>query len=159
MSTDNPFATPNAPSTPTLGQGVDNGLDVSLVARRHRRLNLIVLANIVLFVGFMVMSMSLRGSETVGALAVGVWGLMLALSIGLAVTLLQLGLALGWESWKVALAFLGLFIGLVNLIIIISAISRGNAVLKQAGLRVGFLGVAPSELEAWRRQQGLPGYA
>ena len=114
--------------------------------------------NSALFVGFMVMSISLRGSETVGALAVGVWGLMLALSIGLAVTLLQLGLALGWESWKVALAFVGLFIGLVNLIIIISAISRGNSVLKQAGLRVGFLGVAPAELETWRRQQGLPGY-
>ncbi len=44
------------------------------------------------------------------------------------------------------LAVLSMFIGLVNLIVIVAAISSANTKLEKAGYRVGLLGVSPRDL-------------
>lgn len=156
MAQPNPFEAPAVDEAgPPPGAVDDSGLDIVRVAVLHRRLNLLVLGNILIVLLFGVAAVSFRSSGLLlevasTALVIGGFGL----GIGLMVTLVMLTRALGWAIWQSALVVLSLFFGLINLIVLLLVIDRGTKVLKAAGLKVGLLGASPADVERWRGLRG-----
>lgn len=144
----NPYEAPTAAAGHTIderpGGSVEN---LRRLATVHRRMNLIVLGNIFAVIGFVGLSMALARSPTLARLASTGFMLFLVVAwVGTAVTLYQLGQALGWSTVGCIFAVLSMFVGLINLAVILTAISKGNSILKSAGYKVGLLGVSPKQL-------------
>jgi hypothetical protein len=142
MPTADPFETPKAAFGPSPGPvGVDVEATTRL-ARAHRRVVVVFLAQLVGTFGFVFLVASVSGaSETLGGILGGLYlVLVLGLFVALALSLFRLTQALGWSVGLRVLAVLGLFVGLINLIIILVAVGRGNTRLKEAGLPVGLAG-------------------
>lgn len=143
MSAANPYQTPDAAGE-LQGQKSE---DLARLARVHRRVNLIVLANIfAVFSLFGVGALVYSNPDLANVLSTLVTVFLVVSWIALAVSLFQLARALGWSMVLCVLAVLSMFIGLVNLIVIVAAISSANTKLKKAGYRVGLLGVSPRDL-------------
>lgn len=149
-----PFAPPEAPRTPS-----DPGIDIPQVAVLHRRLNLLFLASLVILGMNLALTWLAGPSGKEGLfriLELVLAGGMALFFLALLVTLYQLTVSLGWSVAARVGVVAAMLVSLVNLIVILFVIVRGQRVLKEAGLRVGFLGVPPDELAAWERKQTKP---
>lgn len=127
---------------------VVRGVDLRKVARLQRRLILYVLA-ILLVNCFMIpaaLGMSGNSGNTFPAVVLLIYGAALIMHIAVAVSTIQLFIALRSHIATVIICGVLLFIGCANLIILLIANRYATNALRNAGLSVGLFGVSDEKV-------------
>lgn len=158
-SSANPYLAPSATSERT-----DSAEDIpSLRAIQTAHRGMIVgfmgqILNVVFMTGVVLVLPSLPGGQTLFALLSVVWiGAALVLTAMVFINVVRLAVALGWGGGVATLCLLAMFVGPLNLIVLLVAAGKAKARLRKAGLPIGFLGVRSDDFERWARRRGERG--
>ena len=150
MTTD-PFAPPVHSSTAPSFEG--DIRDLIEVARQHRRLCIGVLTQIFMTTGFMGLAVLASGgpdaepNQMIALLSLALILATLVVHIINLVSIYRLASALQWSAVSAALCVVAMFVGCVNLIVLLVLVNEGNKTLKRAGFPPGLLGVDPAHIE------------
>lgn len=161
-SSTNPYDPPTTTAVRMKGE-----IDVSVlrkIQRAHRGLIMAFLGQLLVVIVFAFLAISLTPNSAEGspreiALAIAgaiVMASALVFAVLVILNVVRLALALGWGSGSALLCLFGMFLGLVNLIVLVVVAGRAKARLSAAGLHVGLLGVSTKAFEAWAHRASGP---
>ncbi|MEL6184952.1 MAG: hypothetical protein AAFU79_10035 [Myxococcota bacterium] len=150
-----PYLSPSARSD-RMGSG-ESISSLRAIQKAHRGLIIGFLGQFlsaILMTLLVVVIPSLPAGQTIFALFTVVWVVAaLGFMALLILSVVRLALALGWGGGVATLCFLAMFIGLLNLIVILVAAGKAKERLQAAGLPVGFLGVNSVDFDRWARRR------